>query len=142
MAQHGGYRQPSNPAPVSGPGALSARTDGGPAKMDVTGMPYGDAQAFRDQQSAAPLSPPQKPEPPSFTGLGEPTQRPGEPVTSGADAGPGPSLADMGINPQDTNAELRAKLGPMVPVLVRQADSPNATAAFKQQVRELLARIG
>ena len=25
----GGYRQPSNPAPVSGPGALSKRTDGG-----------------------------------------------------------------------------------------------------------------
>ena len=25
---HGGYRQPSSPAPVSGPGALSKRTDG------------------------------------------------------------------------------------------------------------------
>jgi len=25
----GGYRQPNNPAPVSGPGALSQRTDGG-----------------------------------------------------------------------------------------------------------------
>lgn len=27
----GGYRQPADPASVSGPGALSQRTDGGPA---------------------------------------------------------------------------------------------------------------
>ena len=39
----GGYRAPSNPAPVSGPGALSQRTDGGatqPATY-ISGLPYG-----------------------------------------------------------------------------------------------------
>ena len=28
MATQGGYRKPGTPAPVSGPGALSRRTDG------------------------------------------------------------------------------------------------------------------
>ena len=43
----GGYRQPSNPAPVSGPGALSKRTDGGAvegmtqAPKYMAGMRYG-----------------------------------------------------------------------------------------------------
>ena len=32
--QHGGYRRPSKPAPVSNPGRESARTDRGPRQMD------------------------------------------------------------------------------------------------------------
>src|SRR5512138_256775 len=111
---HGGYRAPSHPAAVSGPGALSQRTDGGPARMDVTGGSYGSSQDFRQQESAAPLSAPAPPSapPPSFTGLGEPTQNPGEPVTAGADGGAGPSMADAGIAPQGGDAALRAQFGP------------------------------
>ena len=56
----GGYRQPSKPAAVSGPGALSARTDGGPgsAKQPVQRIPgvdYGEQKALTEQQQAAPL---------------------------------------------------------------------------------------
>ncbi len=42
MAEQGGYRAPSSPAPVSGPGALSQRTDGGPTQgaKYVSGLPY------------------------------------------------------------------------------------------------------
>lgn len=57
---HGGPRQPANPAPVSGPGALSARTDGGPGSKAQpirvpTGGGYGEAGALEAQQRGAPL---------------------------------------------------------------------------------------
>lgn len=147
--QHGGYRRPANPAPVSGPGALSARTDGGPGgprPMDVTGMSYGENGALNEAQTAAPMSAPPPgggapmapPTPP--TGLGDPTAFPDQPVTAGADAGAGPSSADIGLS-QSEDAELRAKLGPRLPVLMRMADAPYATAAYRRDVRRLIARI-
>lgn len=61
MAQ-GGYKQPSNPAPVGLPGALSQRTDGGaiegmtqPAQT-YTGMPYKQNGLINNQQTQADLS--------------------------------------------------------------------------------------
>lgn len=53
--------KPKNPAPVSGPGALSRRTDGGPGSQSQpirvpTGGDYGQAQALENQQKAAPLA--------------------------------------------------------------------------------------
>lgn len=117
----GGYRKPAHPAPVSGPGALSQRTDGGPGQpvRNVTGLGYGDAQAFRTQQQGAPMAqgqgpgpalmspmgpgpqgPPQQGPPGPPTGapapvvpLHAPTQFPGEPITAGAPFGPGPGRA-------------------------------------------------
>lgn len=144
--QWGGYRQPSNPAPVSGPGAHSARTDRGPKQADVTGQPYGAAQEFRQQQQAAPMSAPagapgSTPSPaPMPTPLGDPSMNPGEPVTAGANAGAGPSAMDVGIESQ-TDDELRQRLGPALPALMRMADSPYSTTAFREQVRQLIARI-
>ena len=97
MAQQGGYRQPANPAPTSGPGALSQRTDGGAVegmsapqpKQDWTGLPYGDNKSVNDQQSAAPMAgEPVVPTAPVVP-LNAPTQRPNEPVTSGISQGPG-----------------------------------------------------
>lgn len=104
---HGGKRTPANPAPVSGPGQLSRRTDGGPAQKlrDVTGLPYGQNQDLNDAQAAAPLaqtvtpSPttpdaqggnPAGPPPNTVVPFSAPTQRPDEPVTAGAPLGPGP----------------------------------------------------
>jgi hypothetical protein len=94
----GGYRQPNNPAPVSGPGALSQRTDGGAtegmsapqAKQDYTGFAYGQNKAVNDQQSGADLAGnpvPQMSAP--VVPLSAPTQRPDEPVTTGINMGPG-----------------------------------------------------
>lgn len=98
MAQQGGYRQPANPAPVSGPGALSQRTDGGAvegmtppqAKTDWTGLPYGDNKEVNDQQSGADLAGNPVPTMPSpVVPLSAPSQRPNEPVTTGIPIGPG-----------------------------------------------------
>lgn len=142
---HGGYRRPSNPQPISGPGALSQRTDGGVPKYDVTGLGYGDNAAVNELQSAAPLgapsgggqSAPPVQRPP---GLGEPTAFPEQPVTAGADAGAGPGSADIGLN-QNAEHELRQALGPRLQVFMRMADAPYATPTFKRQVRQLIARI-
>jgi len=94
----GGYRQPSNSAPVSGPGALSQRTDGGATEgmtqpqQQYTGFPWGENKAIAEQQSGAPLAGVSMP---PVTPLTAPTQRPNEPITSGINMGPGPGTEAM-----------------------------------------------
>ena len=100
----GGMRTPNNPAPVSGPGRLSRRTDGGPQQTAaaMTGMAYGENQEFEAIQGAAPMAatPPLgggRPGAPSGGGMAgltaeplfSPTGFPDEPITAGADFGPG-----------------------------------------------------
>ena len=92
--------QPKRPAPVSGPGAQSRRTDGGPGSKSqplrtATGGPYGSAKASEDQQKAAPLATADTPpgvaggaappiEEPSAGGVfGAATERPGTPLNAG-----------------------------------------------------------
>lgn len=88
--QQGGYQAPDNPAPVSGPSALSKRTDGGPTQgaKYVPGLPYGQGQQTYANQVAAPMQgnsyAQEMP-----TELMAPSNRPNEPVTSGVDIGPG-----------------------------------------------------
>ena len=85
----GGYRKPKNPAPVSGPGAMSQRTDGGPADPQpmrhVPTDDYGGATEMQDVQQAAPMQGATQPIP-----LDAPTLNPEEPITAGAPFGPGP----------------------------------------------------
>lgn len=93
----GGRRVPENPAPVSGPGALSARTDG--PSQPVRSFPaqfHGQRQQLAELQSAAPMegggtgaSSSGQPEapvlPPGVTpsGILGPTMLPSEPVDAG-----------------------------------------------------------
>ena len=108
MAEQGGYRRPENPAPVSGPGALSKRTDGAQPARYMSGGPYGEGQELMELQTSAPMSEaPQavSPRMPRGGGAGRrpmggtgevtplfaPTERPMEPLTAGAPFGPGPS---------------------------------------------------
>ena len=116
---NGGYREPNNPAPVSGPGQLSQRTDGGPQQVqaDMSGMPYGENAEFNTMQSMAPMSASPSARSPrasarsarsagggmSATPLFAPTQRPDEPVTAGAPFGPGDGPAFS--MPQQSQAE-------------------------------------
>jgi hypothetical protein len=96
----GGYRQPMNPAPVSGPGALSQRTDGGATEgmtqpqQRYSGMAYGDNKSVNDQQGAAALA--GNPFPMAdLLPLDAPTARPDEPITSGINLGPGAGTEAM-----------------------------------------------
>lgn len=103
MAQQGGYRKPENPAPMSGPGALSQRTDGGPAQgaKYISGLPYGQGQETYNQQTAAPMAAaelaPAAPTLPPMLSLNDPTQRPDEPLTAGLDIGEGPGSEVMNV---------------------------------------------
>lgn len=103
MAQQGGYRKPENPAPSSGPGALSQRTDGGPAQgaKYIPGLPYGQGQETYNQQTAAPMAAaepaPAAPTLPPMLSLNDPTQRPDEPLTAGLDIGEGPGSEVMNV---------------------------------------------
>lgn len=101
MAEQGGYRKPSNPAPISGPGALSQRTDGGatqPARY-MSGLPYGEGQQNYDNQVAAPMAGNPVPQMEMPTPLMAPTARPNEPITAGVNIGDGPGSEAMGRLP-------------------------------------------
>lgn len=150
MAQ-GGYRKPASPAPASGPGQLSRRTDGGPGQpvRDLPDPAYGEGQDFRGLQQGAPMqgaqgapnlagpsSPPQATPPTPF---GAPTANPDEPVTAGAASGPGAGSEALGIgDPQAENA--RAML-PYLPAMEIMASSPQATPAFRNYVRLLRGQM-
>lgn len=121
MAEHGGYRRPVNPAPVSGPGAHSKRTDGGVSHQALSAVPdqgYGDAKAQMDAQRIAPMAGaapmptaaplPAGPSGPaangqgggaSRPGFGDPSARPDEPITAGVDIGPGPGADAIPFQP-------------------------------------------
>lgn len=146
MAQ-GGYRQPSNPAPVSGPGALSRRTDGGgpgdqqPVRVP-TGGSYGEASQLQQLQQAAPLAatpggdtaqPAAAPIP--MTPFGAPTEQPGVPVTDGAALGAGAGLEALGLNPQKD--EDLQRLVQYLPVLEHMASQPGSARAARNLVRQL-----
>ena len=132
---------PSNPAPVSGPGALSQRTDGGPAdKQPIRDMPggaYGEGKEMQQIQAGADMyAQPQTPAPPAPGGMFDPTGRPDEPITSGVASGPGvgPSMSEEA---QDPYAQDMAIVAQYLPSLRRAAEHPSATNTFKSVVRYL-----
>ena len=124
---HGGYRKPSNPAPVSGPSSMSRRTDGRQGARYMSGGPYGEGQDMMDLQTSARMSETRTTAPrmqaataapssamvPQVTPLYAPTERPSEPVTSGSPfgPGPGPTITDVPANDGSLTATLR-KLAP------------------------------
>ena len=87
----GGYRKPANPAPVSGPGKLSRRTDGKQPVMPISGGKYGENKAINDLQSQAPMYQQGAEQMPKVTNLFAPTARASEPVTAGMPFGDGPN---------------------------------------------------
>lgn len=97
MAQQGGsrpVRTNSQPKPVSGPGALSQRTDMINSDPNV----YGDRKATQEIMSGAPMAKAQPVStPPPVAGLFDPTQNPNEPVTAGNPMGEGPGPESLNL---------------------------------------------
>jgi len=148
---NGGYRRPTNPAPVSGPGQLSQRTDGGPQQVQVnmSGMPYGENAEFNTMQGMAPMSASPSARSPrasarsasagggmSATPLFAPTQRPDEPVTAGAPFGPGDGPSTQPNSSQQAIADA-AIIGKYLPDLMSMAEQEDTPAGFKRFVRHL-----
>lgn len=145
----GGMRTPRNPAPVSGPGQLSRRTDGGPQQTQatMTGMPYGENAEFNTLQGQAPMSAAgqttaRAPRPKPGRGGGgavplfSPTQRPDEPVTAGAPFGPGEG-PPMNPGMSALNQADAQIVGRYLPDLIRSASGPNVPEGFIRFVRHL-----
>lgn len=121
----GGYRRPSNPAPVSNPGS-GRRTDGGPtqAARYMAGGQYGEGQQLMGLQQAAPMAAVSKPtvsapqpqravERPPITSLTAPTERPNEPLTAGMPFGAGAGPEALALTQQS------AKLSDTLSKIVR-----------------------
>jgi hypothetical protein len=142
----GGYRKPANPAPVSGPGALSRRTDGGPgskqAMKEIRTGKYGESKEIAEQQAGAPMAGSPAPAPrvtiptnqSAPTELFAPTERPDEPVTRGLPFGPGQnSLKSTSPLTSDSSAFAQKYL----PSLKDAAYLPDAPDSFKRFVAYL-----
>lgn len=144
---HGGPRTPSNPAPVSGPGALSQRTDGAQPIRELPDAAYGEGKTFREAQQGAPLaeSAALSPggagpgggmgTPPAVPGLGDGSNQPGIPVTAGAALGAGPGVEALGLSTErdDDMATLQAYL----PALEMVANQPGASWAARNYIRQI-----
>lgn len=148
--QQGGYRRPSRPAPVSGPGAMSKRTDGqGPRYM--AGGEYGEGQEMMELQNSAPMSKtdsraprprggaaarpmPMMNESEQVTPLFSPTARPGEPITAGAPFGDGPGPMEDPFQAKPNNLEVVLKY---LPSIREAASHEGAPDRFRALVRYL-----
>lgn len=148
----GGYHPPRNPAPASGPGALSRRTDGGPSQpiRELRNAEYGEGKEFRELQQGAPLpSAPavSTPKPPAASAqpaptvpLNAPTQHADQPITSGADAGAGPDMASLGL-PDQMDVDIAA-MKSRLPALELLASHPGTSQAVRNYVRRLRGMAG
>lgn len=155
--KRGGYRKPEKPAPVSGPGKLSKRTDGGPAQKirPMTGGPYGEGKELEGLQAAAamagreapgaptPQAPTEGPprQPVETIPFGAPTQKPDEPVTAGSEMGPGVGPAAMGLrDPQmQIDQEDAERMVSYLPVLEYLSTLPGSSQAMRSYVRQIKA---
>lgn len=141
----GGYQPPANPAPVSGPGKLSRRTDGRQPVQQLPDAAYGEQQTFRADQQGAPMAAtPGGAEAGAVAPadlsqvvpLGAASQSPDEPVTAGAAFGPGPGTEALGLSNSDNDPSVQ-NLRNILPALEIMANSPFAGPAFRQYVRRV-----
>ena len=140
---HGGHRTPSDPAPVSGPGAMSQRTDspavGGQPQMIAPGGAYGERSEMEAIQGGAAMAQAPATPTPRPPGLLDPTAHPEEPITAGAALGPGmgPQAAGIKSDYDITNDKLR----PIVHSLEIIANLPQSNPETRAYVRALKARL-
>lgn len=145
MAEHGGYRKPSNPAPVSGPGRYSRRTDGKQPKRIASGGDYGERSEMEQIQSSAPMRATQSSAQAANAGpvpidtsalvpLDAPTGRPDEPVTAGVDQ-------FGGVPPTQMDEATRDRLRSYLPTLLWLASRPEASEQTRQFVRQVRADL-
>jgi len=149
----GGYRRPSNPAPVSGPGSLSKRTDGRQPSMTLPDAKYGEQQAFQNAQAAAPMAADagglgafaapgaSGPDLSKIVPMGAPTQQPDQPIQAGLPMGPGAG-STMAPQQPSLSPEDAKRLQAYIPTLVLLASAEDASPATKQFVRQLRAELG
>lgn len=140
----------TTPAPsVSGPGALSRRTDTGPTQRiaELPDAEYGEAATYRDLQQNAGLGQSQggemaavgNPTAQQVVPMDAPSQNPMTPVTDGAAMGPGAGMEALGIVPQ-SQQDMKQWLA-YLPVLEYMANQEGASWTMRNVVRQLKAMV-
>lgn len=119
--------------PVSGPGPYSKRTDKQPVR-DPGGLPYGDNQALREIQQAAPMAQAPSTPPPEAIPFSAPSNNPGQPVTAGAALGAGPGPEVLAQRPYGAPAA-----STLIQALQRAAGS-DATGTIASLLQEAMKR--
>jgi hypothetical protein len=116
----------NNPMNVNARGGNGQSGDASQAAKYVPGLPYGEGQALMETQRSAPLAAAPSIEQSGMPSglasaaasqpmvpLSAPSQRPDEPVTFGANAGPGPGIEALGLTQQgQSTAQVLQKLLP------------------------------
>ena len=133
----------------SGPGKFSQRTDKAvsEANRSLPNADYGEQAQYQDQLQGAPIATQ------DVTGmnfndlfgnasqnvvpLGADSQNPDEPVTAGADEGPGPGSEVLSSTQSQSNATQMAYL----PALEWIANQPGSSDAARNMVRNLKASM-
>lgn len=107
------------------------------------GQTYGKRAAQERAQEAVPMhrDAPPRPRvvPGQMGGLTRPTERPGEPMTSGAGVGPGPGPEVLSRPGPSGPEPLSAQLAAYLPILEIRAAQPDASANFRMFVRRVRA---
>lgn len=148
MAAQGGYRKPGNPAPVSGPGALSRRTDGRVAE----GFAYGMNKQINEQAASAPMAKAPQPRPvsasrmmsesplPPATPITAETMLPDDPITNGAPIGPGDNaVPNLPLGPSpDPDINMIRDYYPMLEFWASQPGTSQATKDYVQYLRTII----
>lgn len=147
MATQGGYRKPGKPAPVSGPGALSRRTDGRVAE----GFAYGMNKQINEQAAGAPMA-----KAPTFNAgsarMGEvrslapvtpitaETMDVNDPITNGVPVGPGAnSIPGIPSGPtEDPDINMIRDYYPMLEFWASQPGTSQATKDYVQYLRTII----
>jgi hypothetical protein len=147
MAVQGGYRKPGKPAPVSGPGALSRRTDGRVAE----GFAYGMNKQINEQAASAPMAKAPQPRPasaskmmsasplPPLTSITAESD-PNDPITNGVPIGPGAnSIPGIPSGPtQDPDINMIRDYYPMLEFWASQPGTSQATKDYVQYLRTVI----
>jgi hypothetical protein len=103
--------------------------------MQIPDAAYGEQQDFQQIQGGAPMAGGAAPMAAPPVGMGAPTQRPNEALTSGADIGPGNG---SDVLPGDTTMQGDMEMiGKYLPVFESMSSGDNVPESFRQFVRYL-----
>jgi hypothetical protein len=151
----GGYRPTApqnNPMNVSARGGNGQSGNAAQSAKYVSGLPYGEGQALMETQQSAPLAAAPSIEQSGMPSglasaaasqpvipLDAPSQRPGEPVTFGADAGAGAGMEALGLFDADqiANDKYRTEIAMYMPALLRIAAMPTTSPTTRAVIRKL-----
>lgn len=143
---HGGPREPARPAPASGPGRLSKRTDGGPSQKmrALEGGAYGEGKAMDELQRGAPMgatTPASSAGGMGGMGVDPSALTPLDAPTGAPEVGLLDNLSQFQGQQPSIDDATRERMQAYLPTLLWLASQPGASEATRQFARQLRADL-